>query len=336
MRRVLELIFRHWAKILGLLIIPVIISLGIVYVQPRQYEASTTLWALQRYSVIGATGPEANLYATPASTQATALTDLLQTRSFDLAIAQETDLAKTFDAATRADPSKLDDAIQKELSSKVIATAIGTFLYQITYDNKSPKIAKQVISAVVDQFAVAATGFSVVEAKQLLQTYGSELTQAQTAANAATQAAADYANAHPRATAQTDPVYNQLLQQAQGAQANVASLQGHITALNQQLATNGGSAALYKVVDAPMVNNQPISRLKTIELGGGIGLAVALLAITILLVAFSRRDRSVYSADDLRRISELPVVMELPQLPASIATNVTTQFMLTERAGTGS
>src|SRR5579859_4107411 len=101
MRRVLELIFRHWAKILGLLIIPVIISLGIVYVQPRAYEASTTLWALQRYSVIGATGPEADLTATPASTQATAVQELLQTRSFSLSVANETGLASTFPAATR-------------------------------------------------------------------------------------------------------------------------------------------------------------------------------------------------------------------------------------------
>ncbi len=333
MRRVLELVFRHWAKILGLLIIPVIIALAIVLVQPRQYEASTTLWALQRYSVIGATGPEANLYATPASTQATALTDLLQTRTFDLAIAQETDLAKTFDAATRADTNNLDDAIVKELSTKVIPVAVGTFLYQITYDNKSPKIAKQVISAVVDQFAVAATGFSVVEAKQLLQIYGNELTQAQTSANAATQAAADYVNAHPRATAQTDPIYNQLLQQVQGAQANVASLQGHITTLNQQLATNGGSASLYKVVDAPLVSNQPISRTKTIELGGGIGLAVALLAITLLLVAFSRRDRSVYSLDDLHRIIGIPVALELPELLAAVAFEAEARFTLGERVG---
>jgi uncharacterized protein involved in exopolysaccharide biosynthesis len=319
MRRVLEIVFSHWMKFIALLVIPIIIALTIVWVQPRQYEATATLWALQRYSVIGATGPEANLYATPASTQATALEELLQTRSFDLDVANETNLASAFDAATRADPNKLDDAIVQEISTKVISSAVGVNLYQITYDNKDPRIAKQIVSAVLDQFGVSATSFSIAEGKQLLQIYNDQLTQAQKASDDATKAAASYFVDHPNATTATDPIYSQLLQQARGAQANVANLQGQITKLDQSLATSAnGSISLYKIVDEPRVDGRPISRVKTLALGGGIGVAVGLLAITLLLVALMRRDRSAYSSDDLRRIIDLPVALELPQFSSAI------------------
>lgn len=336
MRRILELVFRHWVKAIGLLVIPVIIALGIVWVQPRQYQAAATLWALQRYSVIGATGPEANLYATPASTQATALTELLQTRTFDLAVAKETNLASSFDAATRADPNTLNDAIVKEISTKVVPTPVGFNLYEIDYTSKDPQIAKQVITAVVSQFGAAATSFSTEAARQLIQTYQDELTQAEKSANTATEASTNYLLDHPRATAATDPVYSQLLQQAQGAQANVGSLEGKITSLNQQLATVGdGSQGLYTVVDAPRVNTQAVSRLKTIELGAGIGVAVGLLAVTLLLVALARRDRSVYAPEDLRRIMDLPVALEIPELPGMIVAAATqARYVLPERAGT--
>jgi uncharacterized protein involved in exopolysaccharide biosynthesis len=324
MRRALEIVFSHWIQIIALLVTPIVIALAIVFVQPREYEASTTIWANQRYSVIGATGPETDQFATPSATQATALMELLQTRTFDLSIAQESNLASIFDSATRADSDKLDDAIVHELSTQVTATPIGDHLYQITYDNKNPQIAKQVISAVVDQFGALATGFSATQAKQFIQIYQQQLAQAQKAANAATQAAANYAVDHPAATAQTDATYSGLLRQAQGTQATVDSLQGQITQLNQQLVTTAdGSNSLYRVVDKPRVDSKPISRMKTLALGGGLGVAVGLLAVTLLFMALMRRDRSAYSADELRRFTGLPVALEVPHLPDALLAGAT-------------
>ncbi|HEU0026291.1 MAG TPA: hypothetical protein VFQ25_04175 [Ktedonobacterales bacterium] len=323
MRRTLELIFRHGVIIAALLIIPIVTALAFVWAQPRQYEGTATLWALQRYSVIGATGPEADLNSTPASTQVTALTELLQAHSFDLAVAKQTDLASTFDAATRADPRKLNDAIEHELSTKVIPTAVGYNLFQITYDNKSPKIAQQVVAAVVGEFEAQATSFSIAEAKQLIQAYQGQLLQAKQAASEATRVAANYAASHPGAQAFTDPAYSQLLQQAQAAQTNADALQANINQLQSQLATVGnGTGGLYSIVDAPNVDSKPVSRAKGFLLGGGIGLAVGLLVTTLLLVALMRRDRSIYSSEDLRRLIQLPITLELTELPSDVAAAV--------------
>jgi hypothetical protein len=86
MNRVLELIFSRLVLLLMLLAVPLLIAVGIMYLQPRQYEASATLIALRRYEVVGATGPESDLTATPAVTQAAAITEILQTQSVALAI----------------------------------------------------------------------------------------------------------------------------------------------------------------------------------------------------------------------------------------------------------
>ncbi len=336
MRRSLEKFFRYWAQILALLLIPIVVALAIAWKQPPQYEASATLWALQRYSIIGATGPEADLTSTPATTQATAVTDLLQSRTFDLAIAKETNLASMFDAATRADPNKLDQAIVQELSTKVTSTAAGYNLYQIVYDNKNPKIAQQVVAAIVDRFGVYATGYSIVEAKQLIQAYQSQLGPAQQNAFQSSQVAANYLASHPLAATRGDPTYSLFLQQELGAQANVNTIQSDITQLNLQLASIGGNqSGLYRVIDPPKVNSQPVSPVKTLALAGGIGAGVGLLAAILFCVTVMRRDRSAYTVDDLSRFTELPVALELPLLkPALVAAAIQTRPALAERAET--
>lgn len=318
MRRTLEAIFRHQLQLAIMMIVPILIALAVVMLQPRAYEASTTLWALQRYSVIGATGPEADLTATPASTQATALQELLQTRSFSLSVANETQLASTYPASTRDNVNTLNDALFSEISKNVRVTPSGYNLYQVVYDNKNPQIAQQVIAAVVDRFGAEASQFSVVEAKQLLLTYAGQLNQAKTTSTNATEAASKYLATHPASTAQNDPVYSQLLIQAQADQANVLNLQATIAQINQQLATVGnGSGGLYSVIDAPAVGDKPVSRLKTLLLGGGIGLAVALLGCTIYLVMLLRQDHTAQASTDLRRVTTYPVLLEIPYLPAT-------------------
>lgn len=315
MRRVLETIFRHPIQIVLLILAPTLIGTTIALAQPRVYEASATLWANQRYAIIGATGPEADLSATPASTQATAIMELLQTRSFALAVASQTDLRSTMDAATRSNADTLNDALFSEISKNVKVTPIGGYLYQITYDNQHPKIAQQVVASVVQTFGTVAMNFSTAEAEQLLASYTDQLTRAQAVATTSGQKAADYLNQHPNATTAKDPLYTQLYNQAQADQVAVLTIRGKIAQVNQQISTIGSNSnQLYRVIDAPSVNDRPVSRVKTVGLGAGIGVAVALLGCTIYLVMLLRQDRTVYGPAELRRSTLLPVLLELPYL----------------------
>ena len=99
MTKVIEVLFHHKWRLLVLLALPILVSGAIAFKQPRTYEASAGLWALRRYEIIGATGPEADLTSTPAETQTTTVSEFLQSKSFVLAVAYDTDLPQLLAAS---------------------------------------------------------------------------------------------------------------------------------------------------------------------------------------------------------------------------------------------
>src|SRR2546421_7366584 len=145
---------------------------------PRTYQSTASLWALHRYQVIGVTGPESDLLSTPAQTQATALSELLQSRVFALSVAHATSLSSTLDASVQKDPQLRDDALFNEISQHVQVGAQGYNLFTITYVNHNPEVAQQVVQAVIQNFGLQSQGFSVVEGQLLLESYQTELVKA--------------------------------------------------------------------------------------------------------------------------------------------------------------
>lgn len=319
MQRVLEIVFSRWIQLIALLVVPVVIALGIVLAQPRQYEASATIWALRRYEVVGATGAESDLNATAAETQATAITEILQTKTFALAIARQANLASTYSASARSNQDQLDSAMFDDISTHVTATPVGAYIVSITYDNKSPAIAKAVVKAAIDEYGTSAAAFATSESKQLLLIYQEQLQQAQGASKTATAAAATYLREHPGADTNQDPQYQALTTAATNAVGNVTQIQGQIDTINNTIQTIGvGSNTLFKVVDQPATGASPISRSKTLIEGVAIGVVVGLLACIIFIVIMMRRDRSIYSVADLRKITEAPVLLQIPHMPSHI------------------
>ena len=148
MNRTLEAIFRHPVQLLALLILPLALSLAIAYLLPRSYGSAASLWALRRYEIIGATGPESNLLATPSETQVAVLSELLQSRVFALAVAKSTDLQSTLGLSKNvlSNPQLLDDALLLEVSQHVQVTSGGYNLYEITYSNRDPRVAQQIVA----------------------------------------------------------------------------------------------------------------------------------------------------------------------------------------------
>lgn len=322
MTKVFEILFRNKWKLLPLLLAPILLSGIVAFLLPRSYQATARLFAGQRYAVLGATGLESDLQSTPAMTQATALTDLLQTRSFCLAVAKDTTLSRYIGVAP-SDTSGLQDALYAEISTHVQVTAIGYQLYEITYTNKNPTVAMQVVKAVVAQFDSVSGSQASAEGEQLIATYQGQLKAAQQQADSTTQAAAQYLRDHnlTAITAQTDPQYQLLNQQAEQARSALANVQANINSVNQQLAMlNNQNGGLFTVIDTPTVPDKPESRSKTFLLVGGIGLALGLLACIGYFLVLVRLDQSVYSSADAQALSEYPVLIEIPRLPRQSTT----------------
>jgi uncharacterized protein involved in exopolysaccharide biosynthesis len=338
MSRTLEVIFRKLLALLALIILLPLVSVAVAYMLPRSYEVTASLWALRRYVIIGATGPETDITSTPAQTQATALTELLQARSFALSVANATSLPSTLDRAVQADPQVRDDTLYAEISTKVKVTAEGYNLFVITYQNKDVVVAQQVVASVIKNYGQQSEGFTVVEGQILLESYQTQLEKAKQDATAATNSEAKYIAQHPKekqADLVNDPQYAYLHAQTQQAQATLQNIQTEIATLNQQISTQGNaSESLFKVMDAPIIPGKPLSRLKTLLFGGGIGLGVALAACALYILIAIRRDRTMYTVNDLRNVSSLPVVLQLPHLrPAAASLLVETPTTLGQLSG---
>ena len=279
---------------------------------------------MRRYEIIGATGPETDLSSSPAETQTTALSELLQTHSFALAVATESNLASSLDLAqnVRSNPQLLDDALFSEVSRNVQVTSQGYNLFTINYVNRHPQTAQKVVAAVINNYGIQSAGFTVVEGQYLLKSYQAQLVDARKNADTAVQAEAQYINMHPKKEdLVNDPQYALLHSETQQAQATVTDLQTRIDTLNQEISTQAVSTeSLFQVIDAPQVASQPVSRVKTLLLTGGIGLALSLLACTLYVLIAVRRDRGIYTARDLQRAADLPIVMQLPTLAPKTVT----------------
>jgi uncharacterized protein involved in exopolysaccharide biosynthesis len=317
MTKMFEICFRRKWALLALLVVPMLISLAIAYKLPRQYQASAGLWASRRYEIIGATGPESDLTNTPATTQATTLQELLQTRSFALAVAYATDLPKHI-GVSGSNPETLQDALYTNISTNVVVTAVGYNYFQITYTNTDRQVALQVVRAVVSHYGTESNSQATAEGEQLLVSYESQLKVVQQQANQAAQAVAAYLQQQQLTLdqAQSDPKYQLLSGQASQANATLLNIENNIDTVNQQLATlSGQSTGLYQTIDAPTVPSQPQSRAKTLLLGGGIGLIIGLLASIGYYLLLSRMDQSIYSPSDIPDITEYPVLVQIPRLP---------------------
>lgn len=321
MRRTLEALFRHPLQLLILILLLPLIGLGVGYFLPRTYQATATLWALQRYAIIGSTGTESNLQATPAETQATALTELLQTQAFALTVAKKTGLPKTYSTDVQADQQTLDEDLFADMQNIKVASQ-GYNLFEISYTHKDPAIAKEVVAAVIQNYGFQIKGFSTFTGQRLLETYQTQLEKAKSDASKAAQAEAAYITAHPNlkpADLASDPQYTLLNNETQQAQATVQSIQTRIDTVNQELNDQGGGAdSLFKVVDSP-TGAKPTSRTRTYLTAGGIGAGVALLAIVLLLIIMVRRDRSLYTPQDVQKVSPYPVLMQVSHFaPATV------------------
>lgn len=319
MSRVLEAIFRHPMQLLLMLIFPVVIALAIAYVLPRSYQSSASLWALRRYEIIGATGPESDLQSTPAATQVAALSELLQSRDFTLAVAKSTDLAATLKLSSSS-PQLVDDALSQEITKNVIVSVRGNNLYEVSYTNKNPHVAYQVVAAVIKEFQLQGQGFSVVEGERLLQGYQTQLTQAKSAADTDARTEAQYLTSHPNLTKSgsnplNDPEYALLDAKRLQSQSTLQNLETTIATINQEIATQStGTDSFFKTLDNPLQPDVAVSRTKNLLVAGGVGAGIALLACVVYILMLVRRDHALYTTLDLQKITGHRVLMQLPQL----------------------
>ena len=317
MNRLLEVIFRRLKRLLLLLVLLPLIGFTVAFFLPRSFQVKATIWALQPFQIVGQTAIAGGASSTtgpttPAGTQVAALTELLQTKSFALAVAKKTDIQSTLHIS---DANDADDIVFQEISSHVKVTTQGDDTFVISYTSTDSGIAQQVVTSVIQNYAVQSQALIISLGQKSIASYQPQLIDAQNAVQQTTQAEQNFLQSHIGATLANNPQYAQLDAQRIQDQTTLQNIQATVDGIKAQISVaSTGSDSLFKVIDAPAMPAKPVSRTLSLLIGGGVGLTVALLASILYIIILVRRDNAIYTLSDLKNTSTLPIAMQLPHL----------------------
>lgn len=324
MHRYMETFFRHSRVLVALIAVPLIVAFGVAYTAPRSYQSTASIW-VQTNSLTG--GQNVNQLLTPAEAGVSLFQELLATRGFCLAVAQSGPLydyiafhgsggnilSKVMSKLTgggAASGQLLQDAVVTDLQKNATFTATGQNVVTITFNAANPVVASATITSLIKQFS-SQVG-SQLTAQQKL--YEQQLSQALTQEEDANGAVARYLSQHPdleQSVPPPDPTYASLQQVAAQAQERYTNLlAAYDQLLLQQNSGPGGGA--FRVMDNPIIPIKPLSRLKTLGLGVGGGLAVGLILGGVTLVLLVAGNHGFDAPADVERALGLRVVGSVP------------------------
>lgn len=305
MRFVAKLL-EHWK----LYLIPIVLFpiVATVYGQHKLsvYESSAYI-RVERGAVIGSTtlgGITGNPYNSPAQNAVDAVGELLQSESFAVSVAQNTDLAKQYDLTARTNQDIVTTWIQREVT--VTPSPVGQETFYIVVDDKSPLLAQQIVKSLIQQFSSDYTQRQLGDNQRAETVLRGQITQVSSQAAQDVQRINQYIQAHPNVTlGLPDTTLAAYQQQYQQDQAQLKVLQDQLSNLQlSNSALQNGTLSVFSVLDEPRQPLQPTLKLKKLLVypGEGLGLALALIALIAGLLTIL--DRSIYSQQDVRSIIE--------------------------------
>ncbi len=320
MRFVAKLLQHWYLYLIPVLIFPVVATLyGTRALQV--YESTALLYIQDSNPVTGANIDGFNPYISAAQNGSNAMSELLQSETFTVTVAAETDLAKQYDLTTRIGQDLAYARLRSDVA--IAPTYVGTNTVTIAVDDKSPKIAQQIASGLITVFTDYFSQQRLTLDKKSEQFLLKEIGNAQTTVQQDTVRIQQYVSAHPGLppnSSSIDPTFAQLQQQLQQDQAAEQTLNDKLTAVQfDEAAATTGNSQFFTVLDQPQIPLASTLHLKKLIVYPLEGLGGALALIVLIAGLRTVMDRRVYSTRDLRAIAErlemdVPMLLSVPQL----------------------
>lgn len=313
-----ETLFRHKLLVLLPLLVILPISIAAALRPPAEkWQSFAVVWVDPNRAL----GGDERLGYTPAINQAQLLNDFLHTRTFALAVLQQTRLA-----------SDLSNAAQElegihRLWQSVAAWPNSNNFVTITASTDDPQLSYEMASAVVVQFEKVLREQAQAKQATAADVYAATLAKAEQSLNTSRDEFAAYLRAHPElqqspgrdplgtlSTAQ-DPTLARLQAQVNHDSEQYQAARGRVDDI--RLAGTTGEEAqrfTFMQVDEPQVSVQPITarRMARIKLPVA-GLAVAMMLSAGIAAALIFTNHSVYGANDFQP-SDIAVLADVPEL----------------------
>ncbi len=337
MIRYLETFYRHRLILVAPVALVFLISVSVVYLQPRAYDATAKLWVDK--DLLGTTAVDTS-FSAPADTQVAVLQELLKTRSFAVKVAARGQLVATLlsrRAAAAGDPvSQLSNAVQgksvsngpltKEQQDDLVFAAItvaakadssGPNIVTVTYRDADPDVAAAMAQGIVDQFIVDLLSNQRAQASTAADFYTGQVKTAEVDLSAKDAAVYNYLSAHPElqlATAIPDLTVSQLRRDDDLARTRYESMLAKLDGANLQTQlANAPSPSGLRVIDPALSPRKPVSRTTQLLEAGGAGLISGLGLMLLCLVVLTLADTSLRHPAEVETMTGLTVAGEIPQ-----------------------
>jgi uncharacterized protein involved in exopolysaccharide biosynthesis len=316
MKRYFATFFRgKWLYLAALLLMLGASALGTYYLSRSQYEATARIWVDK--SALGQvldqnTQPVYGYTPPPAQQQADKLFQLVQTDSFMTAILKGTTASAQL-TGVPDDDRKVLDKVRKKLAISVL----GANTVKISFTGPDPVLCQQVVQGTIDQFRTWSLESQVEQHSIELQFYQRQLKNYDEQVNDISRQINEFYQKYPN----PDPSSPQYLE-LQRLQRELEDARGRYTItktkIDQQdwVQTQAGQSGQMdlQVLDKPTQPRHPAATLGKLAKYLGLGIAASFGLVLAACVLATWLDPTIRTGEDLKRLSDVPVLQVIPRL----------------------
>jgi uncharacterized protein involved in exopolysaccharide biosynthesis len=290
---------RHPRLFLLPIVLTTLVALWFVAGSPSAYESTASLWVDNPPPATSSLNEANPTIQTPAEEEQLLINELLQTKSFRLAVGHNGPLA----AYLGRDPGQgwgppalfamlsgggsVNSRILSALSSKKIELSVaGPQVIQVRYRAGTPQVATGTLAAFVKQLDRQRLQLSMLRGRSALAYYKAQVAAASKAVVTARQRTAAYVSDHPGATPASDPNLKALKRGEIAAASQLAQATARVNRASSRVDAAVGAGNAFAVLDAPKVPSGPVGKIKQLLLAlvGGLfaGALISFLAVVVL------------------------------------------------------
>jgi hypothetical protein len=275
---------RYWLPyLLLLLLVPVAAALHGLRIA-TDYETSANIFVATNTFLTDFQSQEYNSFATKAQNVADQLSQLLQSASFLVSVANDTSLANMYDLHSSAG----QDAVVTRIGVDIAVSANPTRnIVTITVaDQYSPQVAQELTAGVIREFVAFYASNELYILKVAQDFYDKQLADVNAKVADDAKKVSDYQRQHPEALTPAggnDPTWVALKQQLAADQAIQLSTQTNVQAVAQAMhGANGGTSYEIKPLDPA-----PTPHSATVQIRRLLVYPIAALSLVLILFALT-------------------------------------------------
>jgi uncharacterized protein involved in exopolysaccharide biosynthesis len=327
MLRFLDCFYRDRVLLLAMTAVALILSIGVVAVQPRTYEATARVWVDQSIQ-----GDHPNAYITPADAGNLILGEMLRTRDFCTKVGRRSHLLPPA-PGHRSPDRAAEDAVYATLTTAAVLGTAGPNIVTVTFRNRDASLTATTTQAIIDVFKQEILGGQAQRARATVAFYEQQVKSARGELSRADTRITDYVGASLDAAqgALGGSVTPDLSATTVGTTTDVTlmALQRDDDALRrrtddltqklnqarldltmaQQSTPNG-----LRVIDSPITPQRPVSRTASLLAAGAGGLLAGVLLSLLALTALTAADRSLRYPGEVEAALGLQLVGAVPHV----------------------